>query len=193
MRDRLFDQPEPIQTKQLKVLLVGDCGVGKSSIAARYAFNTYQPRAGRVREDVKTYQASKEVAPHVFLSLMVCNQEVDSFLKANDQSFDMLVYVYDACYKPSLDQANRWADAFKKIANPGAIKVLMGNRIDVEASVPVTAEYAKRYSKYDEFFRVSAKLGEHIDSYFAISGRMVLEEQERLAALPAKQSKCTIL
>ena len=77
------------------------------------------------------------------------------------------VMVFDISKKSSLDSLKIWNDMFEEHQTPSAIKVFVGNKIDLserEVSKKEGEQTATGY--HSKYFEVSAKLGKRLDELF---------------------------
>jgi small GTP-binding protein len=100
------------------------------------------------------------------------------------------VMVYDVSKKPSLDNLKVWNEMFEEHQTPDAVKVLVGNKIDLTdrqvSKKEGEAEAVKYQSKH---FEVSAKLGKKLDELFNSIIDLIIDHLENRGNLPAIEEK----
>lgn len=147
-----------------KLIVIGDSGVGKSSLTTKAAKNTFE----------EFYQAT---VGFEFLSFNLkvndqviklqiwdtCGQEIYRSLISNFyRNSSLAVLVYSIDNKRSFENINHWLEDLKSQANPDVRVFLVGNKSDLEETRQVPEDTAKAYAdskKIDLFFETSAKTG----------------------------------
>jgi len=132
----MSEQPEPTpQAKpiQVKLVLLGEAAVGKSSIVMRFVNNEFQgnkePTIGaafltqrcRIDDRVLRYEIWDTAGQERFHSLA-------PMYYRNAQA---AVVVYDITKAASLDKAKSWVKELQRQANPNIVIALAGNKLDL--------------------------------------------------------------
>jgi len=133
---------------QVKLVLLGEAAVGKSSIVLRFVSNDFQankePTIGaafltqkcRLEDRVLRYEIWDTAGQERFHSLA-------PMYYRNAQA---AVVVYDVTKATSLDKAKSWVKELQRQANPNIVIALAGNKVDLvnspsaAAATPATAE-----------------------------------------------------
>ncbi len=170
-----------MRPKVYKVILVGEGGVGKTSLALRYTDDRFEQD---MRMTIGVNFASKKVCTDMGdITLLLWDlggqprfQEVvsDYFRGAS-----MGVAVFDVTRKFTLYRLDDWIDRLRKAA-PQCRLVLVGNKIDErDEGEGVSPEMGR--SRAQElsapYFEVSAKTGEHVDEMFNYVARRLCQTQ----------------
>ena len=121
----------------LKVLLIGDAGVGKSSLLLRYTEDKFDEALGStigVDFKVKTVEADGK---RVKLTLWdTAGQERFRTLTSSYyRGAQGVVLVYDVTRRATFDDLQRWleeVDAYAPGGGEEVVKLLVGNKIDLE-------------------------------------------------------------
>ncbi|CAK5108743.1 unnamed protein product [Meloidogyne enterolobii] len=159
----------------LKVIILGDSGVGKTSLMNQYVnkrfSNQYKATIGAdfltkditIDDRVVTMQIWDTAGQERFQSLGV----------AFYRGADCCVLVYDLTYAPSFKNLESWRDEFLVQASPRDPEnfpfVLLGNKVDNEAARAIHAKRAEGWcqSKCNmPYFEVSAKEALNVDEAF---------------------------
>lgn len=171
----------------LKLLLIGNSGVGKSSILLRYSDNSFKEQfiyTIGVDFKVKTVVINGKV-----IKLQIWDtagqERFRSFTTAYYRGANGIIMVYDITNRKSFESITNWLRDIERFANNREVAVLLiGNKCDASDSRCVPTEEAQRLA--DDlgiiFLECSAKSGTNIDSAFLlITTKIIL-------SLPTTQS-----
>jgi Ras-related protein Rab-1A len=148
----------------VKVVLVGDSGVGKSCLLQRYCEGVYSDshistigvdyRSRRVKlgKDVFTAQIYDTAGQERFRAI-----SASYYRKAQG-----VILVVDITSPKSVSSADRWMQELRKNCSTGICAVLLANKADQPWAVPINVleDIAARYSL--PLLQVSAKTGENV-------------------------------
>ncbi|CAG8532379.1 11246_t:CDS:2 [Racocetra fulgida] len=157
---------------QVKLVLLGEAAVGKSSLVLRFVNDEFQEnKEPTIGEDkVIKFEIWDTAGQERFHSLA-------PMYYRNAQA---AVVVYDVTKGASLDKAKSWVKELQRQANPNIVIALAGNKIDlvqpvddgeedsVESGRQVPTEEAKAYALETGllFFETSAKKGDGVRDVF---------------------------
>lgn len=182
----------PAQRSSFRVVLLGDQGVGKSSISLRF-----------LRDEFHEHNAPTIGAAYLTQTLKVGERTVklDLWDTAGQERFASLapmyyrtaqgaIVVYDICSKATFIRAQDWVKELKAQAPSGTIILLCGNKLDLanenrEVMIEDALQMAK--DKGLIFMEVSAKSGQGIKSTFQTIAEKVVA-RETSASSPASSS-----
>ncbi|KAH8077337.1 Rab-like small GTPase [Aureococcus anophagefferens] len=117
-----------------KVLLIGDAGVGKSSLLLRFTEDTFGAAAPRPADP----GARRRAAP--------ADEHLGSTIGVD---FKGIILVYDVTRRETFDNLQQWLREVE-VYTPGGgsevVKLLVGNKVDCDAVVPraEAADWARR-------------------------------------------------
>ena len=154
----------------LKILLVGDTNVGKTSLLLRYTDelfpNKYMSTVG-VEYRIKKFE---------FQGLRVKMQIWDtagqerfhSITKSYFNNADGILFVYDISDHKSFEEVKNWIFESENIGNDFQ-KLLIGNKCDLKHKIVVTREEVNDYCKEKniEFIETSAKDNINLNEVFS--------------------------
>jgi len=163
----------PIYDLSFKLIVIGDSGVGKSSLtnkAVKDVFsNSFLPTVGFEFFSFMVKINDKILKLHIWDT---CGQELYRSLVANfykNCSLAILVYAIDD--KESFKNLSLWLKDLKLNSNPDAKMILIGNKCDLEEERKVSKEegenLAKKYGI--SFYETSAKTGANVQEAFTES------------------------
>jgi Ras-related protein Rab-1A len=149
-----------------KVLLIGDSGVGKSSILMRFTEDKFEENVITtigVDSKPKTVEIDgKRVKLNIWDT---AGQERMGFLTSSYyRGAQGIIIVFDITHGDSYGSIPNWLGEIERYAYEAAVKILVGNKLDLASSRTVTTEKAKAYAKDlgIEYIETSAKTGVNI-------------------------------
>ncbi|GLJ45282.1 hypothetical protein SUGI_0953040 [Cryptomeria japonica] len=156
---------------RIKLVLLGDSGVGKSCIVLRFVRGQFDP-------------ASKVTVGASFLSQTIALQDsttvkFEIWDTAGQERYASLaplyyrgasaaVVVYDITSMETFQKAQFWVKELQKHGNPNIVMALVGNKADLEDSRAVETQVAKDYADANGMFLIetSAKTADNINQLF---------------------------
>src|SRR5881409_731714 len=168
--------------KQLKskVCLVGDKGVGKTSLISRYTINMYDEGYLTTLGTHVTKKEARILLPEYDLLVDIDMTIWDIMGEKGFRELLKDAYFYgangilavaDLTRRRTLDNLDDWIDGVEDVV--GKVPILIAvNKSDLAA-------FAKAY--HAEFFMTSAKTGERVEDAFRRLGVLVAEQQLQLA------------
>lgn len=136
----------------LKLMLVGDSGVGKSNFMSCFADNTFtDSHIATIGMDFKhkTIQAlSKSVRLQIWDT--AGHERFRTITQSYFRGTDAVMIMYDVCDRDSFSNVGRWVDEANRSGNKSKRLILVGNKCDMESDRKVTS---------DEGQQLAAKLG----------------------------------
>ncbi|KAK4473820.1 hypothetical protein MN116_003153 [Schistosoma mekongi] len=155
-----------------KLLLIGDSGVGKSSLLMRYTNDCFESQlSATIGVDFKVKLVTVPDGTKIKLSIWdTAGQERFRTLTPNVyRGSHAAVFVYDVANRESFDNLKIWMEELKTYSdNPNMIKLLVGNKID---SVPrlISREEGLRFARLYNmpYAETSAKTSEGVNQLFS--------------------------
>ena len=176
-----------ISTKQyfdycIKLLIIGDSNVGKSSLLMRFAEGTFSPYLmGNAGIDVKTK----------YLDILNKKIKLEIWDTAGSERFRAItskyykgamgiILVYDVSERKSFENVGEWMNQIDK-ETTDVTKLLVGNKIDLDRNV-MKKEGEALSEKYKiPFIETSAKEADNVEESFIQIASLVLKNEKTLA------------
>jgi len=166
-----------------KIILIGDSGVGKSSLILRtknYFENKYKATIGfefstfvcKINNKIIKLQIWDTCGQEVYRSLVI------SFYR--NSSLAIIVYSIDNI--DSFQHINNWLNDLRDKNNPNIKKFLIGNKNDLDKERKISKEEAEKFYKemnFDYFAESSAKTGMNVNDIFIRASKLLYIEQNR--------------
>jgi len=170
------------QATDAKIVLLGDTGVGKTSIALRFTQDTFQTRTN----------------PTIGASFLMKNMQVeDTKIKlqiwdtAGQERFRAItrgyyrgavgaLIVYDITKAQSFKNVEKWLQELSEHADNDIVIMLVGNKTDLKASREVATEDAKKFAQKSNllYIETSALDGENINQAFQQTISAIYEKKK---------------
>ena len=155
-----------------KIVLLGNSGVGKSSIAHKYVRDNFcklrEPTIGAA------FLTKKHIINNIEYNLEIWDtagqERYRSLTPMYYRGSHFAIIVYDITSNQSLFEAKRWVNEIKRIINKNIVIILVGNKYDLINKRQVEKNLIEEYCKENEilFMEVSAKTGENINNVFEL-------------------------
>lgn len=172
----------------LKVIILGDSGVGKTSLMQQYVnkkfSNQYKATIGADFLTKELFLDDRRVLMQIWDT--AGQERFQSLGVAFYRGADCCVLMYDVNNTKSFEALNAWRDEFLVQANPADPDsfpfVVIGNKIDVEESKrTVTTKRAQAFcaSKGNlPYFETSAKEATGVEQAFEVIARNALQQDD---------------
>ena len=170
----------------LKMIIIGDSGVGKSNMLTRYLYNEFKLDS---KSTIGVEFGSKEMeVKGIKTKLQVwdtAGQEryrsiTTSYYKGSKGCF----IVYDISNEKSFENVEKWYEETKKFSDKNISVILIGNKSDLEDKRKITIEMGKQKAENLKcpFFETSALSNYQIDLAFnALAEEMsvIVQKEEK--------------
>ena len=177
-----MDDPIPV-----KVVLVGDTGVGKTCIIQRYVNNSYSEENESTLSSTYTNKVLEFKEYNKKLSLDIWDTAGQELYRALAKNFYLNaaigILVYDIRRKDSYDSIkNYWVDQMKESGEENMILGIAGNKCDLFQEEEVPEDEVKKYAQsIGAIFKpTSCKESIGIDELFQECGKKFLENNNLL-------------
>jgi len=167
---------------KLKILLIGDTEVGKTSILLSYTEN-YCPDSHLATIGVE-YKVKRIKTDKYNINLQIWDTAGQERFRSITKSFfrntNGIIFVYDITNRRSFQNVKDWIRDAETREN-GFEKILVGNKLDLAEKRKVVKDEAEEYakSKKMEYIETSAKTGEKINDLYTKLVDMILENKSK--------------
>jgi Ras-related protein Rab-1A len=183
----------PLSDYLFKLLLIGDSGVGKSSLLLRFSDNTYtESFIATIGVDfvmptqkIKTVDVESKV-----IKLQIWDTAGQEKFRTITSSYYRgahgVIVVYDVTNRDSFRNVQNWMGEITRYASENVNRLLIGNKCDVDGKRVVSTEEGKALadSLGLPFMETSAKTSANVEQSFL---RMAGEIKARVAVATTKQ------
>jgi len=165
-----------------KFVIIGDMGVGKSSIVTRYFDNDFNPnRSITIGPDfrIKTVDLNeKKIKLQLWDTAGI--EKFRSVASSFYRNAKGIIIVYDVDNKQSFNNTQKWFDYIKEYAPYDAICTLVGNKTDLNNNV-VTYDMGLHMANKNntQFFETSAKNDVGINDVFETLIKLVIKKNPK--------------
>ena len=176
-----------------KVLLLGNSNVGKSSIFLRFVDDiwndTFVPTIG-VDFKIKTFEIdSKKIKMQIWDT--AGQERFKNIIASYYRGAHGILLLYDVSDKDSFKNLSNWLIEIEKNASKNVLKVLIGNKCDLEEkrviSINQGKEFADTYGL--KFIETSAKKNLNVTEAFETLGRELMAASAEKKIIKQKQNK----
>ena len=164
-----------------KILLLGDSGVGKSSIIIRYIENNFSNNLmNSIGVDFKLKNIEVDSKK---IKLQIWDTAGQERFKTITTSYykgaHAILIVFDITDRDSFDHVKNWMADIDKFAKEGVLRILVGNKCDLVNNRKIGMEEAKEIAnKYGiKYIETSAKDTINIDDLFISTTKYLLMKQ----------------
>ena len=189
---------EELQELKLKILVLGDSLVGKSSIILKYADNVFHENH---LATIGVESKNKEIIKGKYKILLnLWDTGGQERFKAITKSFfngaNGIIFVYDITKKKSFEGIKSWMKDSEPYGNFKSI--LCANKLDLNSKREVKKEVLEEFALKNKinFFETSAKDGTNIDKVFDKLVSLILEDkndEELIKEFGVKKGKNVVL
>lgn len=155
----------------IKTIVIGDSNVGKSNIVSQITENQfYETHLCTVGVDYKTLRMYIEDNDVKFLIWDTAGQErFKAITRIYFKGANCVIIVFDITRRNSFNNVVNWLNETKGLITENAIKILVGNKIDLEQRRTVDFDEAIELSKtlgFIDYIEVSAKTNVNLEEIF---------------------------
>ena len=157
-----------IKTKPLKLLLIGDSNVGKTSLLLRYLDNTFSDKyITTIGVEFKSKDITLNNKTYKIHIWDTAGQERYKSITRNFYKHaEGIIFVYDITNKTSFSNLKNWISTAENEADFKII--IVGNKLDMESRREVSIEQLKKLAKKKncKYFETSAKDNINVENLF---------------------------
>jgi Ras-related protein Rab-6A len=170
-----------IDSIKIKLVMLGDQDVGKTSIIQKYMSDTYQssgsnPTIGIDFQTKKFYMESKLIKLVVWDT--AGQERFRSLTPHYIKNADAVVIAYDITSRETFNSISDWIEKLRDYSQWGSfVPIIIGNKNDLAQKRQVSFQEGQdKASSLDcSFFEASAKSGEAINDIFELATQKILD------------------
>ena len=166
-----------------RICLIGNICVGKTSLLARYADNSFKESyANTIGVDFRVITLKyNDIIAKVHIWDTAGNERFKSITINYYRSSHGFIYVYDITSKESFENLDMWINLTNENCGTNAINFLVGNKSDLEKEREVTKEEGEEFAKkYDLIFiETSAKNNDNVGKLFEFFTYKLIEYYQK--------------
>lgn len=181
----------------MKILIIGDSGVGKSCMLMRYCDNEYiDSYISTIGVDFKIKTVEYDDKTIKLQIWDTAGQErFRTITSAYYRNCHCIILVYDVGDRMSFNDLNLWMKECDKFASPDVLKIIIGNKNDIsDEKRQVSYEEGKLYaeSKGMKFLETSAKTASNIDKAFVVVIDEIRKQHNDMSLKKKNENKLSI-
>lgn len=158
--------------KIMKIMILGEAGVGKSSLIKKFTNGTFSSRMSStvgVDKISNNFKLNKDSATINLQLLDTAGAlKFQGILKSYMSSIDAVILMYDISNKETFAALPMWVSLLHSACQKGVVKLLLGNKLDLQREV--MTKNAKNYADFEGMFSMetSVKDEKNIHSVFEL-------------------------
>ena len=169
--DTIGSQCEESYDEKIKIMIIGESKVGKTSLISRYCNNDFDGGAYLSTVGID-YQIKNLVLDNKNIRIQIWDtagqERYRNIAKSYFQSSDGFIIVYDISCIQTFEKLDYWIEQIKLNSQEYTKMILFGNKCDIEEGRKINKEEGEEYAKRNnvKYFEVSAKDGTNVSEAF---------------------------
>jgi small GTP-binding protein len=164
----------------LKIILLGDAGVGKTSISGRYIDSTFKDNYQatiQVEKRMKIINEDDKTSVRLNIWDTAGQEKFRSITRQFYRDCHGAFIVFDLTKKSSFNELKNWMDELKTHGNDDTVIIILANKSDLTTEREISEEEIKNKinNKY-KYFEVSAKTGNNISLAFDEMKKLIMQK-----------------
>eukprot|EP01121_Diplochlamys_sp_Union-15-3_P006216 TRINITY_DN16713_c0_g1_i2.p1 TRINITY_DN16713_c0_g1~~TRINITY_DN16713_c0_g1_i2.p1 ORF type:complete len:203 (-),score=25.63 TRINITY_DN16713_c0_g1_i2:31-639(-) len=165
-------------TVSYKVVLIGDSGVGKSSLISQFVDKMFTEGFAMTTIDRRTGKVL--IGSNIEVKMEIWDTAGQERYRTITSSFyneaNGVMVVYDITNPESFDNVPRWLQELERYAPSEIPKIIIGNKVDLEADRKVTSQQGKKFATEDcevPHIETSAKENTNVTAAFEMLAKIL--------------------
>lgn len=162
--------------KHFKIILIGDSGVGKSSILHALVYNSTTDVYPTIGIDyAKSYIYVNDNKIKLSLWDTAGQERFKSLISVYYRGVDAIIMIYDITNRQTFKNIDYWIRETMKYCNDNVVTMLIGNKRDLVENREITYEEARLYAEDHDllFMETSATTLEGIENSFVEIAKLI--------------------
>jgi len=164
----------------IKIVLLGEANVGKTSIVHRFVENKFR---GNYKATLGVNLLKKEVdlGDDGLVSAQIWDlggqENFKSLRKLYLEGSNGALIIFDLTKRKTFEKLDEWIQDFRK-ARGDEPTILIGNKNDLKNKIKITDDEAQAYAKENnmEYISTSAKTGENVEEAFKNLTKLIIKK-----------------
>ena len=162
-----------------KILLLGNSDVGKSSLILRFVdgmwSETFIPTIG-VDFKIKSLEINDKLVKMQIWD-PAGEERFRTVIASYFKGSHGILLIYDITNKTSFKELDNWLSVIENNASQNVLKILIGNKSDLEENREVTKEEGQAFAKANnmQFMETSAKMNTNVSEAFEALAKIIME------------------
>lgn len=169
---------------KLRIIVIGNSGVGKSSIVSRFIDSDFDcDMIGTVGINFKNKTLNIDgVAAHLQVWDTAGEERFWSITPSYCRNADGVILIYDITDSKTFDGVQFWSRKVNE-HSPNVQRMLLGNKLDMDNERVISEDSGKEAAERmgSPFFEVSAMTGHNIDQAFMALATVIVKKKELFA------------
>ena len=145
----------------IKVILLGECGAGKTCLINAYFGNKFKDNVAST-DSPESERKTMKINKKDYLIEIWDTAGQEKYRSMNNlfiKGSKVVIFVYDATEEKSFSELNYWVETTKEILGKSAIYGIAGNKADKVDNIEISEKEGEKYAKDNEaiFCSTSAK------------------------------------
>ena len=175
------------EIKRLKIILLGEKGVGKTSLINRYIYNKFIVSEKQNSElNIKKIDMDDNVSAELTIYDTTNEQKLGKITKNYYKDAYGAIIVFDLTNKNSFNKVKNWLKEINSNAPRDIVICLLGNKADITDDRNVAYEDAKSLAEDNLYYEVSAKSGNNVSLAFEQLTYGIIDKQNEEENNPEK-------
>ena len=172
-----------INFMDLKIIVVGDVSVGKTSIAGRYVNNEFSEDYKcniSIEQKTKIIKEDDNNVTRLTIWDTAGQEKFRAITRQYYHDCDGAIITFDITSRKTFNSLDVWINDIKEKGKKDTVIIIMGNKTDLEKERVISTNEAK--NKFDGeylYFEVSAKNGNNISMAFDKLKKLIIENKKK--------------
>ena len=172
-----------IKITPLKIILIGESSVGKTSIIKRYIDNKFNNDCKSTISasiEKKLYRIDNDNILELNIWDTAGEEKYRTVTKQFYKDSHGALIIYDITKKETFEKINSWLNELRELSPPDIIVFIIGNKNDLNQKREINFNETKIFSENNHisFYEVSAKNGNNVDAVFQVLSNKIFEKMK---------------